>query len=90
MDRNIICFPGIRHRSCNGKGRRIIRAHNTDKLIAIIDRYAAQDTWKEDCIFTEEAFNLLQNILDQAGELTERVDYGTLITTEFAEKAVQE
>ena len=63
---------------------------DTDKLIAIIDRYAAQDTWKEDCIFTEEAFNLLQNILDQAGELTERVDYGTLITTEFAEKAVQE
>ena len=63
---------------------------DTDKLTAIIDRYAAQDTWKEDCIFTEEAFNLLQNILDQAEELTERVDYGTLITTEFAEKAVQE
>lgn len=62
---------------------------DTDKLIAIIDRYAAQDTWKEDCIFTEEAFNLLQNILDQAGELTERVDDGTLITTEFAEKAAQ-
>ena len=62
---------------------------DTDKLIAIIDRYATQDTWKEDCIFTEEAFNLLQNILDQAGELTERVDYGTLITTEFAEKAAQ-
>mgnify|MGYP000629901181 CR=1 FL=1 len=62
---------------------------DTDKLIAIIDRYAAQDTWKENCIFTEEAFNLLQNILDQAGELTERVDYGTLITTEFAEKAAQ-
>lgn len=62
---------------------------DTDKLIAIIDRYAAQDTWKENCIFTEEAFNLLQNILDQAGELTERVDDGTLITTEFAEKAAQ-
>ena len=62
---------------------------DTDKLIAIIDRYAAQDTWKEDCIFTEESFTLLQNILDQAGELTERVDDGTLITTEFAEKAAQ-
>ena len=32
----------------------------------------------------------LQNILDQAGELTKRIDYDTLITTEFAEKAVQE
>ena len=62
---------------------------DTGKLVAIIDRYALQDTWKENCIFTEEAFTLLQNILDQAGELTERVDYDTLITPEFAEKAAQ-
>ena len=63
---------------------------DNNKLIAIIDRYAAQDTWKEDCVFTEKSFTLLQNILDQAGELTKRIDYDTLITTEFAEKAVQE
>lgn len=63
---------------------------DNNKLVAIIDRYAAQDTWKEDCVFTEKSFTLLQNILDQAGELTKRIDYDTLITTEFAEKAVQE
>lgn len=62
---------------------------DTDTLVTIIDRYAAQDTWKEDCLFTEEAFTLLQNILDQAGELTERVDYETLIDPTFAQKAVQ-
>lgn len=63
---------------------------DNNKLIAIIDRYAAQDTWKEDCVFTEKSFTLLQNILDQADELTKRIDYDTLITREFAEKAVQE
>lgn len=60
-----------------------------DSLVTIIDRYAAQDTWKENCIFTEEAFTLLQNILEQAGELTNRVDYQTLIDPTFAEKAAQ-
>ncbi len=59
-----------------------------DTLVTIIDRYAAQDTWKQDCIFTEEAFTLLQNILDQAGELTERVDYQTLVDPSFAQKAL--
>jgi NitT/TauT family transport system substrate-binding protein len=60
---------------------------DTDTLITIIDRYAAQDTWKTDCIFTEDAFTLLQNILDQAGELTERVGYETLIDPTFAQNA---
>lgn len=63
---------------------------DTETLITIIDRYAAQDTWKKNCIFTEEAFTLLQNILDQAGELTERVDYQSLIDPSFAEKALQQ
>ena len=58
---------------------------DTDKLIAIIDRYAAQDTWKEDCIFTEEAFNLLQNILDQGGELRAGGLWHSY-TTEFSRK----
>lgn len=63
---------------------------DTETLITIIDRYAAQDTWKKNCIFTEEAFTLLQNILDQAGELTERVDYQSLIDPAFAKKALQQ
>lgn len=63
---------------------------DTETLITIIDRYATQDTWKKNCIFTEEAFTLLQNILDQAGELTERVDYQALINPSFAKKALQQ
>ncbi|MBB5264429.1 NitT/TauT family transport system substrate-binding protein [Catenibacillus scindens] len=58
-----------------------------DALVTIVERYYAQDTWKTDAIFTKEAFELLQDILDQAGELSQRVDYNVLVNTEFAEKA---
>lgn len=61
----------------------------TDKetITAIVTRYYEQDTWKDNLIFEEDAFTLLQNILDEAGELSERVPYETLVTTQFAEKA---
>jgi len=58
-------------------------------LIAIIERYYEQDTWKENLIFEEESFVLLQDILEDAGELEKRVPYEDLVTTEFAEKAVK-
>ena len=58
-------------------------------LAVIVDRYKKQDTWKEDAIFTEESFDLLQNILEEAGELKERVPYKDLVTTEFAENAAR-
>ena len=53
----------------------------------IVKRYADQDTWKADLIFTEDSFTLLENILEEAGELEGRVPYGDLVDTSFAEKA---
>ncbi|HIQ98447.1 MAG TPA: ABC transporter substrate-binding protein [Candidatus Scybalocola faecavium] len=61
-----------------------------DALVTIVERYYEQDTWKTDVIFTEEAFNLLQDILDEAGELSQRVDYDVLVNTEFAQKAKED
>lgn len=58
-----------------------------DTVKMIVKRYYDQDTWKEDTIFEEESFNLLQDILDGAGELSARIPYEDLITTEFAKKA---
>lgn len=55
-----------------------------DTLKTIVERYHNQDTWKTDTIFTEEAFELLQNILDEAGVLEKRVDYDVLVTTDFS------
>lgn len=56
-------------------------------IASIVERYKVQDTWKEDTVFTEESFDLLQNILEEAGELNTRVPYSDLITTAFSEKA---
>ena len=58
-----------------------------EKLTVIVDRYKEQDTWKEDTIFQKESFDLLQNILEEAGELDSRVPYEDLVNTEFSEKA---
>ena len=55
-------------------------------LATIIDRYQAQDTWKTDLIFSKEAFELLQDILMDAGVMEERVAYEELVNTSFAEK----
>lgn len=55
----------------------------------IVKRYYDQDTWKEDLIFEKQSFDLLQDILMDAGELEERVPYKKLVTTEFAEAAAK-
>ncbi len=58
-------------------------------IATIVDRYKEQDTWKTDLIFTEDAYTLLLDILEEAGQLSERPEYESLITTEFAEKAAE-
>ncbi len=55
------------------------------QITTIVKRYHDQDTWKEDLIFSEDAFTLLQDILMEAGELDTPVPYTELITTTFAE-----
>ena len=56
-------------------------------LASAVARYKEQDTWKNNLILEEEAFCLLQNILEEAGELSQRVPYEDLVNTRFAEVA---
>ncbi len=60
-----------------------------DTITTIVTRYYEQDTWKENLIFEEESFELLQNILQEAGELDAWTPYGELVDTGFAEDAAQ-
>ena len=60
-----------------------------ETITAIVTRYYEQDTWKENLVFEKESFDLLQNILQEAGELPEWTPYEDLINTEFAEKAAK-
>ena len=58
-----------------------------DTITAIVKRYYDQDTWKENLVFGQEGFELLQDILEDAGELKERTPYEELVNTEFAKNA---
>lgn len=87
------------------KGMDYVQAHTPDEIAAVIEpqfpetdletittivtRYYEQDTWKSNLIFEESSFDLLQDILESAGELAERVPYEDLVTTEYAAIAAQ-
>ncbi|MCI8635955.1 MAG: ABC transporter substrate-binding protein [Eubacterium sp.] len=65
---------------------------DTDKetIATIVSRYKEQDTWKNDIIFTEDAYTLLLDILDDAGQLEARPEYENLVNTKFATQAAAE
>ena len=58
-----------------------------DKIAIIVGRYKDQDTWKDNTVFEKDSFELLENILQEAGELNQRVPYEDLVTTQFSEAA---
>ena len=61
---------------------------NLSTITTIVTRYYDQDTWKSDLIFTEESYNLVTDILKQAGVLEKDVPYKDLVTCTYAEEAV--
>ena len=60
-----------------------------ETITTIVTRYYDQDTWKENLIFEKSSFELLQDILESAGELEKRAPYEDLVTTTYAETAVK-
>lgn len=62
---------------------------DVNTIAVIVGRYQAQDSWKGDTVFEESSFDLLQNILEEAGELKARVPYTDLVTTEFSKAATR-
>ncbi len=59
-----------------------------ETIETIVERYKSQDTWKNDTVFQQESFELLLDILEDAGELEERVPYDKLIVTDFSKNAM--
>ena len=57
------------------------------QITTIVKRYHDQNTWKENLIFEQDAFDLLQDILIEAEELETKVPYEALVTKSFAEAA---
>ncbi len=60
-----------------------------ETVTTIVTRYYEQDTWKDNLVFEKESFELLQDILEEAGELTKRAPYEDLVATTFAKEAAK-
>ena len=61
-----------------------------DMLEAAIQSYKDIDAWNETPVLKEESFNKLQDVMIEAGELTEKVPYDKIVNNTYAEKAIKE
>ena len=52
-------------------------------LTTIVDRYKSIDSWYDNTLITEENFNHVQEIMEEAGELNKRVPYKDLVNVSF-------
>ncbi|WP_062354810.1 ABC transporter substrate-binding protein [Bacillus kwashiorkori] len=55
----------------------------------VVERYKGQKSFAENPLLDEEEWKNLQDIMEEAGELPERVDHGTLVNIEIAEKIMK-
>ena len=53
-----------------------------------IQSYKDIDAWKKDPIMKQESFDLLQTVMEEAGELDKRAPYDKIINNKFAENAI--
>ncbi|OLO38012.1 hypothetical protein BTR23_12745 [Alkalihalophilus pseudofirmus] len=60
-----------------------------DIIEQVIDRYKSQGSYAPTPLLSEEAWNNLQDIMDNAGELPQRVNYGELVNTTIANRVLQ-
>lgn len=60
-----------------------------EELIIVIQRYKDNDTWCTEPLLKEESLNRLMDVMELAGELTERPAYDMIVTTTFAEEVVK-
>ncbi|SDK17430.1 ABC transporter substrate-binding protein [Natronincola ferrireducens] len=60
-----------------------------DILINVVERYRSIEAWTPNPVLTEEGLDRLQDVMTEAGELNQRVDYDKIVVTEFAEAAME-
>lgn len=63
--------------------------NDVETLTGIIERYKSQDTWKSTPEYSRESLELFEDIMEEGGELSKRVDFDDFIDNTFAENAVK-
>ncbi len=59
-------------------------------IAASVERYRSIDAWRTELSMTEESFNNLQDIIENAGELERRVPMKNLVNNAYAQKVYKE
>lgn len=59
-----------------------------DVLETVVGRYQEIDAWNDTPVMTEEAFYRMQDVMEGAGELMERVPFEAIVVNGFAENSV--
>ena len=60
-----------------------------ESLETSVEKYKEIDAWKENPILKEEAFNKLQLIMTEAGELDQKAPYDKIVNNKYAEEATK-
>ncbi len=85
------------------KGQKWVETHSAEEIAEVIkdffpdsdislltevtQRHKDIDAWNTNGVMTEESFNRLQDVIESAGELSERVEFNKIVDNSFAEKA---
>ncbi len=62
---------------------------SVETLMLVAKSYREIDAWMDTPVMKEEAFNRLQEIIIQAGVLTDKVDFTSVVDNSFAEQVVK-
>jgi len=60
-----------------------------EDMITVLQRYKDIEAWDTTPVLEPEALEKLMDVMALAGQLEERADYNKIVTTEFAEKAIE-
>ena len=60
-----------------------------ESLETSVEKYKEIDAWKENPILKEEAFDKLQLIMTEAGELSQKAPYDKIVNNKYAEEATR-
>ena len=60
-----------------------------EMLATAIQSYKDIDAWNDTPVLKEESFNKLQDVMSEAGELTQKAPYDKIVNNKYAEEAIK-
>lgn len=62
---------------------------DVETLATSIQKYKDIDAWNDTPVLTKEAFEKLQDVIEEAGELAKRADYAKVVNNKYAKEAIK-